>query len=337
MANLLFIIYHCILYKGADLIKNGKILLIGEPMGLLISCEEKKLEDVRNFISSIAGAEYNVALGLTRLEHTADYITKLGTDTFGKKILNALNENNISTDNVVIDGKYSTGFMLKGKNSHGDPEICYYRKNSATSSLTIDDVKDIDINQYSALHMTGIFPPLSDNCLEVAEYLMKKAKNAGVKVFFDPNLRPQLWKSIEFMKKTLNHLAQYCDYILPGYKEGEILCGSSDPEKIAQFYLNMGISTVIVKNGADGAIGFTKDGSVTSPAAYVETIVDTVGAGDGFAVGIISGVCEGLSLKDCLIRANAIGGLQIMSQSDNEDLPDRNKLDKFISNNKAFK
>ena len=87
----------------------------------------------------------------------------------------------------MVDENYSTGFMLKGKNSHGDPEICYYRKNSAASTLTIDDVKDIDMTEYSALHMTGIFPPLSETCLETAEYLMKKAKSCGITVFFDPN------------------------------------------------------------------------------------------------------------------------------------------------------
>ena len=58
------------------------------------------------------------------------------------------------------------------------------------------------------------------------------------------------------MTETLNKLAEYCDYILPGYKEGEILCGSAQPQKIADFYLNKGVNTVIVKNGPEGAIGF---------------------------------------------------------------------------------
>lgn len=315
---------------------NDKILLIGEPMGLFISCEEKKLEDVTKFVSSIAGAEYNVSLGLTRLGHNVDYVTKLGCDTFGKKILNILNQNNISTKNTIIDSKYSTGFMLKGKTSKGDPEISYYRKNSAASKITLDDVKQLKFSEYKAIHMTGIFPPLSDSCADVALYLMKKAKDSGVTVYFDPNLRPQLWQSKKIMCDTLNNMAKYCDYIMPGYKEGEILCGTKDPKEIADYYMKMGVKGVIVKIGPDGAIGFTDKETVSCPAAYVDTIVDTVGAGDGFACGIISGISEGLTLKETLIRANAIAGIQIMNQSDNEGLPDRNELEEFIRKNKAF-
>ncbi len=316
--------------------KKGRILLIGEPMGLFISCEKTNLEKSTSFISSVAGAEYNVALGLTRLCHSVDYVTKLGPDTFGKKILNVLNDNNISTRHVLVDDNLSTGFMLKGKTSVGDPEICYYRKNSAASSISLDDISDINISDYDAIHITGIFPPLSASCKDVTFHLLKEAKKNGIKIFFDPNLRPQLWESNKVMVDTLNEIAKFADYILPGYKEGEILCGSSDPKEIAAFYLQLGVGTVIIKVGADGAVAYTKEECVSAPAAKIKKIIDTVGAGDGFAVGVISGVCEGLSLKDTLIRANAIGGIQITSQSDNEALPDRNHLLKFIKKNKAF-
>lgn len=314
-----------------------KIMLIGEPMGLMIAKEEANLEDVRNFTSSIAGAEYNVAIGLTRLGHHVDYMTKLGNDAFGKKILKGLHENSISDERVFMSGDHVTGFMLKAKTSHGDPDICYYRKNSAASTLCIDDVKDIDISQYAALHMTGIFPPLSKNCRETALYLMKKAKEAGIITFFDPNLRPQLWESQEVMATTLNELADYADYVLPGYKEGEILCGSSDPDKIAEFYLNKGAKAVIVKTGADGAVGFTKNERIHSYTYPTDYIVDTVGAGDGFAVGFISGTLEKLHFEKRLQRANAIGTMQILSPSDNEDLPTRDQLAEFISKNKQGK
>lgn len=312
---------------------KNKILLIGEAMGIFISLNEEKLEKCHDFISSIAGAEYNVALGLTRLGLNADYVTKLGNDVFGKKILNTLMENRISCNNVIMDKKASTGLMLKGMNTKGDPEICYYRKNSAASTISLEDISKIDITQYDAIHMTGIFPPLSKSCLDVATYLMKSAKQNNVKVFFDPNLRPQLWASNKEMISTINKLATYCDYFLPGYKEGKILCGSDNPKEIAEYYHKIGVKNVIVKKGSLGADAFIDDECISCPCARVTKIIDTVGAGDGFAVGIISGVCDGLTMQDTLIRANAIGAMQIMSKSDNEDLPDKKQLAAFIKNN----
>jgi 2-dehydro-3-deoxygluconokinase len=64
-------------------------------------------------------------------------------------------------------------------------------------------------------------------------------------------------------------------------------------------------------------------------------VEDTVGAGDGFAVGIISGRLEGLPLPACLERANAIGALAVMVPGDQEGLPSREMLTRFLQMQKA--
>jgi 2-dehydro-3-deoxygluconokinase len=66
------------------------------------------------------------------------------------------------------------------------------------------------------------------------------------------------------------------------------------------------------------------------PGFKVDKVVDTVGAGDGFAVGIISGLLEKLPLKEAVVRGNAIGSLQVMVPGDNEGLPDRARLEEYI-------
>ena len=160
--------------------------------------------------------------------------------------------------------------------------------------------------------------------------LVKQAKAAGVYISFDPNLRYQLWESREVMIQTINDLASYADLVLPGISEGKALMGSEDPEKIADFYQELGAKTVIIKLGSKGA--FVRDGSESStvPGYKVEKVVDTVGAGDGFAVGVISARLEGLSMKEAAQRGNAIGALQIMVPGDNEGLPNREKLKAFM-------
>ena len=82
--------------------------------------------------------------------------------------------------------------------------------------------------------------------------------------------------------------------------------------------------------GAKGAFGATKDERFQEPTFRAEKIVDTVGAGDGFAAGGISAMAEGLPLRECVRRGNAIGTLQIMSVGDNTGLPDREQLERFM-------
>ncbi len=311
-----------------------KILTAGEPMGLFIAREEAPLEAVETFAASVAGAEFNVAVGLSRLGHRAGYLTKLGQDPFGRRILRVMAENGIDTSLTTRTEERPTGFMLKSRTSRGDPDIYYYRKGSAASTLCPKDLAGLDLGQWDALHLTGILPALSPSCFEASLTLIKKARQLGVPVFFDPNLRPQLWPGQEVMVRQLNRLAALADYVLPGVREGQILCGSADPEEIGRFYLDKGVRAVFVKTGAKGARVCTRQGSFGVKAYPPRRIVDTVGAGDGFAVGVISGLLEGLDPAKAAQRGCAIGTMQIMNAGDNEGLPTRAGLEKFMAENR---
>ena len=138
------------------------------------------------------------------------------------------------------------------------------------------------------------------------------------------------------MKKVLNELATYADVILPGIGEAKILTGLEDPDDIAEFYFEKGVKYIIIKMGPSGAYvkGVGKE-KVFVPGFKAEKVVDTVGAGDGFAVGIISGYLDGLTLEEAAVRANAIGAIQVQNLGDNEGLPDRETLLGFIEKHSA--
>ncbi len=308
-----------------------KIILLGEPMGLFMAEETGELSEVRRFTASLAGAEYNVAVGLARLGHQPAYCTRLGFDPFGEKILRGLRENGISTDLVFQAEGELTGFMLKGVSEKGDPDIAYYRKGSAASRLSPHDVDGLDLFGCERLHVTGIFPAVSETALAATRRLIARAEALDMPISFDPNLRPQLWESEKKMVSTLNSLARDAETVLPGLGEGKILTGASTPEGVAAFYHDMGVKNVVVKIGKDGAYFSEKDGkSGYSPAFPVEKRVDTVGAGDGFAAGVISALAEGESLEEAAFRGNVMGAIQVANKSDNEGLPTREELGKII-------
>lgn len=316
--------------------KKEKILLVGEPMELFMANSEGKLEDIESYNCAVAGAEYNVAIGLTRLGHSVGYLTKLGNDPFARFIIKSMNKNSISTDLITFSDERKTGFMLKGMKA-GDPETFYFRKNSAASDISCEDIEKLDLTDYTWLHMTGIFPALSEKTKVAAIRLIEKARENNMTVSFDPNLRPALWKDQKTMVETLNVLAKDCDYIFPGIAEAKILTGKDNEKEASEFYHNIGVKNVFMKIGKKGVYVSTKEDSFVVRGCPVKKVVDTVGAGDGFAAGVISAVNEGLSLKEAARRGNAIGGIQITFRGDNEGLPTHEQLEKFlIESDKMF-
>ena len=309
----------------------AKVLLIGEPMALLIADSVGPLEEVEGFTRKLAGAEVNVCIGLRRLGHKATYVTRLGRDSFGKYAKKTLEGEGISTDFVTFDDEFKTGMMLKGKVLDGDPDIEYYRKGSAASKITTKQMDAIDLSGFDLVHVTGILPAVSLECRAAMKRLMERAKEAGVIVSFDPNLRPMLWESKAVMVETLNDMARFADIILPGIEEGLTLMGSDNPTRIADYYQGLGARQVVVKIGPEGAYARDEESSAMIPGFKVETVVDTVGAGDGFATGVISGVIEGLPLTEAVRRGNAIGSIQVQHSSDNEGLPTREELEAYMS------
>lgn len=308
-----------------------KIILMGEPMGLFMANETGALSEVNSFSVSIAGAEYNVAVGLARLGHTPAYCTQLGFDPLGERILRGMRQNHIATDLVMQTESAQTGFMMKSSTSQGDPDIAYYRKGSAASQISTHDIDGLDLYGCERLHVTGIFPAVSETALAATKRLISRAKALDLPITFDPNLRPQLWESEKKMVTTLNSLAEGVETVLPGLGEGKILTGRDTPEGVAEFYHGLGAKYVVVKLGKEGAYFSEKGGKCgISPAFPASKKVDTVGAGDGFAAGVISALAEGETLEEATFRGNVIGAIQITHRSDNEGLPTREELSKII-------
>lgn len=309
----------------------SKTILFGEPMALLIADTTGPLEEVEHFTRSLSGAEVNVSIGLSRLGHEVEYLTRLGDDPFGYYIANKLKENNIGTSLVTYDPVYRTGIQLKNRVTDGsDPYAPYYRKGSAASHISVTEINSIDLSDVDLVHITGIPPALSLEAREATFRLMERAKEAGIFITFDPNLRPALWENEETMVQVINQLASNANVVLPGIEECKILVGSTDMDEISDFYQGMGVQTVIIKDGAKGAFVKDEEDTYRVSGFKVEKVVDTVGAGDGFAVGVISGILENLPMEESVRRGNAIGAIQVMHISDNEGLPNREKLDTFM-------
>ena len=305
------------------------VVTVGEAMAMFVACETGPLEEVAQFTRQVAGAELNVAIGLSRLGLKVGWASRVGDDVFGRFVLKQLEKERINAGQVTVDNRFATGFQLKSKETGGrDPRVEYFRKNSAASHLSVADFNPDYFCAARHLHLSGVCAALSDSSLELSKFAAQQMRKAGKSLSFDPNLRPVLWRSEEVMRKEINALAFAADWVLPGLSEGQLLTGEKTPEGIADFYLNQGVKAVIIKTGPDGAWFKTADGEQAQVAACkVENVVDTVGAGDGFAVGLVSALLEGLTLEQAVKRGNKIGSLAVQAVGDSEGLPTREQLD----------
>ncbi|MBR9902849.1 MAG: sugar kinase [Gammaproteobacteria bacterium] len=296
-----------------------EILTFGEAMAMFVADTLGDLSSIERFHRRLAGADNNVAIGLSRLGFHVGWLSRVGTDSFGGFIQAALTAEGIDDRYIHADAQHGA-----------DPRVEYFRRGSAASHLTIDDAQSVDFQALNHLHATGITPALSESACQLSHHLMEQARVHGATISFDPNLRPSLWPSESVMRSTLNELAGRADWVLPGLSEGQLLTGQKTPYDIAGYYLDQGASAVIIKLGPEGSYyRGNLDGqeeSFTVSGCPVAEVVDTVGAGDGFAVGVISALLDGYKARQAAQRGNLIGAQAIQVIGDMEGLPNRKRL-----------
>ena len=127
----------------------------GEALALFVAQEAGDLARVENFKRVLAGAEVNVAIGLTRLGHKTGWVSRVGDDPFGRFVLSELAAAGVDTSTVALDGDAPTAFQLKSRADGGDPEIFYFRSNSAGKRLAPSPAIDAYIGGARHLHVTG--------------------------------------------------------------------------------------------------------------------------------------------------------------------------------------
>ncbi|MBO0496768.1 sugar kinase [Pseudomonas sp. Marseille-Q1929] len=302
------------------------ILSFGETMAMFVAEQTGDLAQVAQFHKRIAGADSNVAIGLSRLGFKVAWLSRVGNDSLGRFVVDTLQKEGLDCRHVAVDPLHPTGFQFKSREEAGaDPQVEYFRKGSAASHLSVAAISPTLLNARH-LHATGIPPALSEATRELSVELMTQMRSAGRSVSFDPNLRPALWASQAQMIREINALASLADWVLPGLGEGRLLTGFDDPADIAAFYLDRGAEAVAIKLGADGAYYRTHLDQGFIAAVPVANVVDTVGAGDGFAVGMISALLENLSFPEAMQRGNWIGSRAVQSRGDMEGLPTRLEL-----------
>jgi len=314
--------------------KTLDVVSFGESMALFYPDATGPLRHINGFFKYMGGAESNVTIALSRLGFKSGWFSRLGDDEFGKYILSEVMGEGVNVSRVIFDSERATGLMFKEKFLKKNPNVHYFRNNSAASALSPADIDADYIKSAKYLHVTGITLAISQSARAAVYKAVKIARANDVQVSFDPNLRLKLW-SVDEAKDVIMDIAKMSDIVFCGDDEGYLLTGCNTPEEIAKVFLNMGCKTVPVKLGKKGC--FIAEAGISQyissyPTEYIE---DSAGAGDGFAAGFLAGQLRSYDAVKSAEIGNWIGALATLVRGDVEGYPDSWQLENFL-NNKAF-
>lgn len=288
-----------------------RVLCIGESMALVAPVSPTPLVTADLLRLGVAGAESTVALYLVDLGIDAAWASRVGDDPLGLRVIDSIRRHGVDTSGVRVDPGAPTGVYFK------DPDgamtsVYYYRRGSAASRMSVDDLAELPFESVDLVHISGITAALSDSCLTLVEHVLSRPCTSRPTVSFDVNFRPSLW-SAAHAAPLLADFANKADVAFVGQDEADTLWGTQSPAEVRRVLSNAG--RLVVKDGARGATEFADDSATFVPAEKVD-VVEVVGAGDAFAAGYIAGLIQGVQATERLAQGHRLAARTLSSMSD---------------------
>lgn len=308
----------------------AQVITLGESMVVFTPESYGALRYEHAYRSRLAGAESNTAIGLSKLGISASWMSRLGEDEFGHYVRNMIRAEGVDTSAVVMDLEHRTGIMFKQREYGGETTVYYYRENSAASHMRPGDLKDAWFQGASYLHISGITPVLSQDCLETVQEAVRLAQQNKVGISFDPNIRKKLWNGKNYTE-CFRELTFLSNVVMMGLEEAEVLFGTREIPQILDTVFTKGCAqAVAIKDGGNGAVVANQREQYHIPP-YPCHPLETVGAGDGFNAGFLAGLLEERSLEICGRMGAIAGALATQTTGDMEGYPSRDRMERLLA------
>ena len=307
-----------------DVIAIGELLIdmIADNPGL-------RLEEQITFKRFAGGAPANFAVGIKRLGLTSGVITKVGDDFFGRFLLETLKKEQIDINQIKITNQYKTALAFVGLDEKRNPSFSFYRSPCADIMLTQEEISEEYIKSAKLL-MCGTVSMADEPARSAIFKAINYAKKHGLQVACDPNLREDLWH-FKDPKEHIFRILKDTDIFLPSITEAEFITGEKG-EKAFETILDLGPSIVALTHSAEGSTVLTKDEMFFAPSYKVD-VVDTTGAGDAFAAGLITGLLTDMPLEKIPYFANAVSAVKI-TRKGAMNIPTLKEVENFMKKHK---
>ena len=291
--------------------KKYDVVALGE---LLIDFTENGVSAQGNPMleANPGGAPCNVLAMLNKLGKKTAFIGKVGDDNFGHMLAKTVEESGTDVTNLLFDKKVGTTLAFVHTKEDGDREFSFYRNPGADMMLKKEEVMEDVIRGGKIFHF-GTLSSTHPGVREATRHALEVAKDAGLLISFDPNLREPLWDSLEDARAEIAYGLSKCDILKISDNEMEFMTGTDDYTKGVEILReNYNIPLIFVTLGKEGSRAYYKDLIVEVAPFLQEHTIETTGAGDTFEACALNYVLEhgldGLTeadLKALLTFANA--------------------------------
>ncbi len=321
---------------GAYDVKPVDVVALGE---LLIDFTENGSSSQGNPLleANPGGAPCNVLAMLNRLGRKTAFIGKVGCDTFGRQLRQAVENSGTDTTNLVEDKNVHTTLAFVHTLPDGDRSFSFYRNPGADMMLRKDEVMPEVVTAGQIFHF-GTLSCTHAGVREATRYAVNLAKEHGMLLSFDPNLREPLWDDLEDARREIVYGMEHCDILKISDNELTFLTGETDLKKGAeQLRQQYDIPLVLVTLGADGSRAYYKDIVVEEPAFLQQKTIETTGAGDTFTGCVLHFVLQyGMEhlteeiLHDMLRFANAGASLITTRKGALKVMPTKHEIEMLL-------
>lgn len=284
------------------------------------------------------GAPCNVLAMLQKLGKSTAFVGKVGDDMFGRRLREAVGNAGIDLTDLVMDPAAHTTLAFVQTSANGDRDFSFYRDPGADMLLTADEVPEDVIAQSRIFHF-GTLSMTHPGVREATKKAVACAKDAGVLVSFDPNLRPPLWDDLETARAQIAWGLSQCDVLKIADNELEFMTGQTDLDKGAAMLLEQypNIRVLNVTAGAGGSCSYYGGRRVFVPAVKLGGTIETTGAGDTFCASVLNFLLEhGVDdlteedLTNMLRFANAAAYIVTTRRGAIRSMPERDEVESLL-------
>lgn len=315
---------------------NYDVIALGE---LLIDFTSSGISEQGNplFEANPGGAPCNVLAMLNKFGHKTAFIGKVGDDIFGNRLKKVLEEISIDTSNMLMDKDVRTTLAFVQNDESGDRSFSFYRNPGADMMLRADEVSEEAIKAAKVFHF-GTLSMTHDTVREATKKALDIAKENGLLISFDPNLRESLWDTLENAHKQVAYGLQYCDVLKISDNEIQWFTGEEDYDKGIQILQETyHIPLILLSMGKDGSRAYYGDKCVEVAGFIRKNTIETTGAGDTFFGSCLHFVLEkGLDdlqeedLRQMLTFANAAASIITTRKGALKVMPEREEVEALI-------
>lgn len=287
-----------------------------------------EFEDVKGFDTSVGGSPVNIAIGVSRLGLRSGVLTAVGEDLVGDFVLRYLAQEDVNTDFIRRKPNTRTGLAIVAVQPPDRFPLVFYRENPADIQLTVQDAQNLPFEQIRAFMISGT--ALSrGSCRDAVLYVAERCRSNRITTFMDLDLRPDQWQEPWDFGLNIRTILHSIDVII-GTEEEFFALLAPDPVNImegkslnsAQRETLLSLMTdllesghsqqaLVLKRGERGVSVFRSNADPVHKAGFKVEVINTVGAGDAFASGLIYGFLQGWDWGRCCELGNACGAVTV--------------------------